>query len=114
VIAGLGAVGRIIVGALLIIGSFFIPGLALFGIALAPIALGIGASLVLGGVAELISPVPRTDLNPGGEKDPKVDSYSFSGIQNNSRSGLPIPVIYGEVVVGSITISAGTTVEETT
>lgn len=114
VIAGRGAVGRIIVGALLIIGSFFIPGLALFGVALAPIAFGIGASLVLGGVAELISPVPRTDLNPGGEKDPKVDSYSFSGIQNNSRSGLPIPVIYGEVVVGSITISAGTTVEETT
>lgn len=114
VIAGRGAVGRIIVGALLIIGSFFIPGLALFGIALAPIALGIGASLVLGGVAELLSPVPRTDLDPGGEKDPKVDSYSFSGIQNNSRSGLPIPVIYGEVVVGSITISAGTTVEETT
>jgi len=113
VIAGRGAVGRIIVGALLIIGSFFIPGLALFGIALAPIALGIGASLVLGGVAELLSPVPRTDLNPGGEKDPKVDSYSFSGIQNNSRSGLPIPAIYGEVVVGSITISAGTTVEET-
>jgi predicted phage tail protein len=112
VIAGRGAVGRIIVGALLIIGSFFIPGLALFGIALAPIALGIGASLVLGGVAELLSPVPRADLNPGGEKDPKVDSYSFSGIQNSSRSGLPIPVIYGEVVVGSITISAGSTVEE--
>jgi predicted phage tail protein len=114
VIAGRGAVGRIIVGALLIIGSFFIPGLALFGVALAPIVLGIGASLVLGGVAELLSPVPRTNLDPGGEKDPKVDSYSFSGIQNNSRSGLPIPVIYGEVVVGSITISAGTTVEETT
>jgi predicted phage tail protein len=113
VIAGRGAVGRIIVGALLIIGSFFIPGLALFGVALAPIVLGIGASLVLGGVAELLSPVPRTNLDPGGEKDPKVDSYSFSGIQNNSRSGLPIPAIYGEVVVGSITISAGTTVEET-
>jgi predicted phage tail protein len=112
VIAGSGAVGRIIVGALLIVASFFIPGVALFGIALAPIVLGIGASLVLGGVAQLLSPVPNANLNPGGEKDPKMQSYSFSGIQNTSRSGLPIPIIYGEVVVGSITISAGTTVEE--
>lgn len=113
VIAGRGAIGRIIVGALLIIGSFFIPGVALFGVLLAPIALGIGASLVLGGIAQLLSPVPQANLNPGGEKDPRVDSYSFSGIQNSSRSGLPIPIIYGEVVIGSITISAGSTVEET-
>jgi predicted phage tail protein len=113
VIAGRGAVGRIIVGALLIVASFFIPGVALFGVALAPILFGIGASLVLGGVAQLISPTPNANLNPGGEKDPKMNSYSFSGIQNTSRSGLPIPIIYGEVIVGSITISAGTTIEET-
>jgi predicted phage tail protein len=108
VIAGSGAVGRIIVGVLLVAASFFIPGVALFGVALAPIALGIGASLVLGGIAELISPVPNTNLK---EKDP-TESFSFSGIQNTSRSGLPIPIIYGETVVGSITISAGTTVED--
>ena len=111
VIAGAGAVGRIIVGVLLIAASFFIPGVALFGVALAPIVLGIGVSLVLGGVAQLLSPVPSTQL---GEKDPKaIDSYSFSGIQNTSRSGLPIPIIYGQVVVGSITISAGTTTQNT-
>ena len=111
VIAGAGAVGRIIVGVLLIAASFFIPGVALFGVALAPIVIGIGVSLVLGGVAQLLSPVPSTQL---GEKDPKaIDSYSFSGIQNTSRSGLPIPIIYGQVVVGSITISAGTTTQNT-
>jgi predicted phage tail protein len=110
VIAGAGAVGRIIVGVLLIAASFFIPGVALFGVALAPIVLGIGVSLVLGGVAQLLSPVPSTQI---GEKDPKaVDSYSFSGIQNTSRSGLPIPIIYGQVVVGSITISAGVITQE--
>mgnify|MGYP003660121416 CR=1 FL=1 len=111
VIAGAGAIGRIIVGVLLIAASFFIPGVALFGVALAPIVLGIGVSLVLGGVAQLLSPVPSTQV---GEKDPKaIDSYSFSGIQNTSRSGLPIPIIYGQVVVGSITISAGTTTQNT-
>jgi predicted phage tail protein len=112
VIVGSGGIFRAVLGVILIAASFFIPGVALFGVALSPILLGIGASLVLGGVAELLSPVPNANLNPGGEKDPKANSYSFSGIQNTSRSGLPIPIIYGEVVVGSITISAGTTVED--
>ena len=34
-------------------------------------------------------------------------SYSFSGIQNVSRQGIPVPLIYGETIVGSIVISAG-------
>jgi predicted phage tail protein len=108
VIAGRGAVGRIIVGALLIAASFLIPGAALFGIALAPIVLGIGASLVLGGVAQLLTPTPGTNSI---DKDPKMESYSFSGIQNTSRQGLAIPIIYGETMVGSITISAGISIE---
>lgn len=112
VIAGRGAIGRIIAGILLIAVSFFIPGAALFGLKLAPILFGVGVSLVLGGVAQLISPVPSTNMGDGGEKDPRNTSYVFSGIQNTSRSGLPIPIIYGETVVGSITISAGTTIEE--
>ena len=37
----------------------------------------------------------------------KKGSYSFNGIQNVSRAGLPVPVILGETVVGSIVISAG-------
>jgi predicted phage tail protein len=110
VIAGSGAVGRIIAGALLIVASFFIPGAALFGVALAPIALGIGASLLLGGVAQLLSPIPSTGKD---DKDPKNQSYSFSGIQNTSRAGLPIPVIYGEVVVGSLVVSSGTVIKDT-
>jgi predicted phage tail protein len=110
IIAGSGAVVRAVLGVVLIAASFFIPGVALFGIALQPIVLGIGASLVLGGVAQLLSPVPTTGKD---EKDPKNQSYSFSGIQNTSRAGLPIPVIYGEVVVGSLVISSGTVVKDT-
>ena len=34
-------------------------------------------------------------------------SYSFSGIQNTSRAGVAVPVVYGsEVLVGSVVISA--------
>lgn len=108
VVAGAGAVGRIIAGVFLVAASFLIPGAQLLGVALAPIVFSVGASLVLGGVAQLLAPVPQT---PKKDKDPKETNYSFSGIQNTGRSGLPIPIIYGETVVGSIVISAGVSVE---
>lgn len=70
----------------------------------------IGASLVLGGVAQLISPVPQLGVSAGlGEtfsgQDPRK-SYNFSGIQNVSRQGVPVPIVYGETIVGSVTVSA--------
>lgn len=114
VMAGAGAVGRIIAGVALIAASFFIPPLAIFGTTLGSIAFGIGASLALGGVAQLLSPVPQI-TSPGSvsasstaetEFDPQK-SYSFSGIQNTSSQGVPVPLIYGETIVGSVVISAG-------
>jgi predicted phage tail protein len=107
VVVGAGAIGKIIVGALLIVASFFLAGVFLLGIAIAPIVFSVGASLVLGGVAQLLTPTPKT---PAENKDARVESFAFSGIQNTSRSGVPIPIVYGETVVGSIVISAGITV----
>lgn len=68
----------------------------------------VGLSLVLGGVAQLLSPVPVVN-QPGSTKDnndPRK-SYSFSGIQQTSRQGVPVPIVYGETLVGSVVISAG-------
>ena len=110
VMAGAGAVGRILLGAALIIGAFFTGGatIGLLGLA-APIAvstvlLGVGATLVLGGVAQLLTPTPK--IKPQDDQDPRK-SYSFSGIQNTSRQGVPVPIVYGETLVGSVVISAG-------
>lgn len=106
VMAGAGAVGRIILGVVLVAASFFIPGVALFGVGLAPIAFGIGASLVLGGVSQLLTPSPQTNLDV--TKDPRTqESFSFSNIQNVSREGLPVPIGYGETIVGSVVLTAG-------
>jgi predicted phage tail protein len=71
-----------------------------------------GAALVLGGVAQMIAPTPSTaSVNSvggisGGGSDPR-ESYSFNGVQNTSRQGVPVPIIFGEVICGSITVSAG-------
>lgn len=115
VMAGAGAVGRAIAGVALIALSFFIPPIAILGTTLGTIAFGIGASLALGGVAQLLSPVPQITSPASGpsgsstaetEFDPQK-SYSFSGIQNTSSQGVPVPLIYGETIVGSVVISAG-------
>jgi predicted phage tail protein len=65
-------------------------------------------SLVLGGVAGLLTPTPKINQpgTPQDNNDPRK-SYSFSGIQNTSRQGTPVPIVYGETLVGSVTISAG-------
>jgi predicted phage tail protein len=107
VVKGSGAGARIVAGAVLIAASFFIPGVALAGVALGPVAFGVGASLVIGGVTQLLAPkvsTPRRERNPQ-----EVRSYSISGVQNTSREGTAVNVAFGEIVIGGIVISAGTT-----
>ena len=99
VIEGAGAVGRILAGIALIAISFFVPFAA-------PILFGLGASLVLGGVAQLITPVPRVGQGENSVADVKK-SYNFSGIQQTSRAGTPVPLVFGKTLVGSVVISAG-------
>ena len=127
VITGAGGnFGKILMGAALI-GLAFVPGVGaltaaqvqagtaasatVFGTGLTTlgaISFSVGASLVLQGIAGIISPVPKT---PEMDSDPR-ENFSFSGVQNTSRSGVVVPVIYGEVVTGSITISAGLNTED--
>jgi predicted phage tail protein len=107
VVAGAGAVARILIGVALIAASIFIPGsTAIFATTFGKISLGVGlfgASLVLGGIAQLLTPTPKISQDEG---DPRK-SFSFSGIQNTNRAGVPVPVIYGETLTGSVVISAG-------
>ena len=107
VMAGAGATGRIIAGIALVAFSLLLPGVgaAIGGALMTKIGL-IGGALILGGVAQLLPPTPRIPTGPDTQNDPRK-SYSFSGVQNTSRQGVPVPIIYGETIVGSVTISAG-------
>ena len=121
VISGAGGeAGKILTGIGLIGASFLFPGAGLFGAgtgisAFAGVSTSVGtalsavgASLVLTGVANIISPVPKT---PEMDSDPR-ENFNFSGVQNVARAGVVVPVIYGEAITGSITISAGLNTEE--
>jgi predicted phage tail protein len=107
VVTGAGAVGRIIAGVALLAAAIFIPGFAAWaGPTAYALIIGVGSSLLLGGVAQLLTPTPKVPQGADGQDDPRK-SYSFSGIQNTSRQGVPVPIVYGETLVGSVVISAG-------
>jgi predicted phage tail protein len=107
VLAGAGAAGRIIAGIALVALSF-IPGFAAWaGPTAYALISGVGASLLLGGVAQLLTPVPKTSQGAGSDNDPKK-TFNFSGIQQTSRQGVPVPCVFGLTLVGSVVISAGT------
>jgi predicted phage tail protein len=110
--AGGGAL-KIAIGVALIAGAFFTGGatIGLLGLA-APIAVstvlaGVGFSLLLGGVSQLLTPVPKIPQGADSDSDPRK-TYNFSGIQQTSRQGVPVPAVYGLTLVGSVVISAGT------
>jgi predicted phage tail protein len=107
VLTGAGAVGRILAGVALLVAAFAIPGFAAWaGPTAYGLIVGVGSSLVLGGVAQLLTPVPQVPQGIDKQNDPRK-SYSFSGIQQTSRQGVPVPIVYGETLVGSVVISAG-------
>ena len=125
VVAGSGNIGKILAGIALIgLGFAFAGGFSgamTFGEFLkAPILLESGAIswpalagklgivLVLSGIAGLLTPTPEVDDSEG---DPRT-SFSFSGIQNTARAGTAIPVIYGDVITGSIPVSARVVTED--
>ena len=116
VIQGAGGAGKVLAGALLIglavatggtslmCGAGGFSALAGTCIGFSVVAGNLGLALVLGGVSQMLTPTPEPQQF-NSEADPQL-SFSFSGIQNTSRAGTPIPIVYGENFTGSIVISA--------
>ena len=112
--------GRFLLGAILIGVAIFNPavgmglgqGTSAFmfgtsgGAALAAAAGNLGIYLALSGAAEMLTPVQNNTSND----DP--NSCTFNGILNTIRAGVSIPVVYGEVITGSIVVSAGIDTED--
>ena len=97
--------------------SFLFPGAGIFGKAGAELTGGVvtgfaakvgtaistvGGAMVLSGVSEILFPLPTPEEQ---EDDPRI-SFNFSGVQNPSRAGTAHPIVYGEIVCGSVVISA--------
>ena len=70
----------------------------------------IGTSMVIDGVTSMLSP-QQNNLSASGQDalDPAAlaSNYSFTGLTNISRAGIPVNLVYGEILVGSIVVSNG-------
>lgn len=101
-------VGRILAGVVLMAGAFAL-GPAGFGLIGATGAWGIGlagAGLFVGGAADLIIGAPKLPALALGRGDFEGSpTYGFEGIQNTTRIGAPIPVVYGTHRVGGVMLS---------
>lgn len=99
-----GGIVNIVVGVVLLAISYFAPVTAPY---LAPIGWG----LIVGGVIQLLTPMPHGKASkdsPGNEA-----SYNFNGPLNTQAQGNPVPLAYGEIYAGSAVISAGIDVADT-
>ena len=102
-IQGSGGVGRVLGGLTFkagALGGVFVSKALVYG----------GGLLALSGAAQMLAPQPQTPDFQSTE-DPRI-SFNFSGIQNVTRAGTPIPLVYGEIFTGSVVISAQVDTEQ--
>lgn len=111
--------GQVIVGAVMIYMAYnygMTEGIAATGTSAAvpaafttfgSIAFNVGSSLVLGGIMQMITPVPKNNVQFHAERADNRPSYLFNGSVNTVSQGNPISILYGELLVGSQVISAG-------
>lgn len=112
---------RIILGIALIAAAIAIPvssALAAplftvggFAPSIASMAFGIGASLVLGGVSQLLAPTPKSPAERPDAPN-NLPSFSFDGPVNTVAQGNSVPICYGRLRIGSVVISAGLDVDQ--
>ena len=121
VIAGAGGgAGKMLAGAALIglaiaTGGFApVAGAGFFaaGGGAAVMAGNLGIALVLGGVSEMLFPLPKPEKFEN-DQDPRI-SFDFGGTPNTSRAGTTHPIVYGEIFTGSTVISMNLTTDQVT
>ncbi len=108
VVGGVLGVGAQVIGAV---------GAAASVVGALPVVGGIASSVVtsvaIEGVTSLLTPTPSVPTSSASDafsqNDPQMQAsnFAFSGIANVSRSGVAVPIIYGERFVGSVIVSNG-------
>lgn len=97
--AASGAIGKIIAGVVLVAVGVLTGGA---GFALAGAFISIGLSLVLSGIVGLFNKPP----SDSGEDEENKPSFIFNGGANTVTAGGRVPLVFGELIVGSQTVSA--------
>lgn len=111
-----GGVFGVIAGAAIVAGALALGplGLGVLGSTSAMMIGGLGASMLLGGVAQMLTKMPTMRgvtptgaVKPEKSKEEKKQSTSFSNLANMVAQGKSMPLAYGLIRTGSLVISQG-------
>lgn len=101
-----GGLFGVITGVALIAGALALGplGFSVIGANAAWMVGGVGASMLLGGVAQMLTKTPSMSTGKDAEKK---QSTSFSNLSNMAAQGRQMPLLYGRIRAGSLVISQG-------
>ena len=110
-VAGASGLFKAVLGISLIFASMAMPGSSFLlgalgegGLIMAAGAVGnLGLALTLGGISQVLFQPPAAQSVEAPENQP---SYAFDGPVNTVAQGNPIPICYGELMIGSQVVSA--------
>lgn len=98
----------VIIGVVLIIASDGTYGWGeAMGGTMAGVVSGVGTSLVLSGISQILAGSPQSSAGMGQSATKNQSNLLFSGATNTANQGAAVPVCYGRMLVGSQVISAG-------
>lgn len=94
---------QVLTGAVLVAAGLFLAPTPL-GFLSQPL-IGIGVSMIVGGVVQLLAPAPKATGSR--DRPENAPSYAFNGPVNTEAQGNPVPLLLGKMVIGSAVASAG-------
>lgn len=93
-----------IAGAILVVVGIIISGASYGSLsAFSGPMIGIGVGLMAGGLVSMLTKLPQTNIDDSTTNN----NTSFSNLDNAVTQGQPIPLCYGEMMIGSKTLSQG-------
>ena len=123
--------GAALLGLTFVTGGFGTAAIGTLGfgagsVAVSALATTVGTTLALGGISQMLSPQPEQPLNiigsasQSGDRGPGssirgmdgAQSYSYRGPVNTVGAGAVIPLVFGQCIVGSHTVTASVEVTD--
>lgn len=104
---------QVVIGAVALVAAYFTAGQSLTAWGMSATAatatttalVGIGISMTLGGVIQMLTPQPKFDMGTSSAEN--TPNYAFGAPVNTVAVGYPVPLLYGEREIGGAIISAG-------
>jgi len=103
-------IGTVVLGAVLVVVGMVLTSYGLGAVGAPMMKIGVG--MMISGVAMMLTPTPGTGDYKDREKPDERQSFMFDGPVNTNEQGGAIPIIFGQVLMGSTVVSTALDVEQ--